>query len=319
MVLNIGVDCSADGWKTCLMDHGRLLKFNSFTDSPTMLVYLQHICALYPEPTIAVTSDWNTCFAALHTLTERPLHEMKVNGENHLPNDRIQEILIAIGSLNLQSYSIPAVAYLDSIPAYRKLNRAHMGTAAQVSAITTILTRMREQEAAWSEMRFLYMEVGHATKSLVVVEDGCIINGIGTQGHSYRGNWLAMPEHAALVDEAFWESLTQDVAGLMAVHHFEDIVVREQSVSEEDVRRKDAVIERLGEQYQLYTFPGYESEEKGYDRAFDAALIAGGLASDGPAAEVVERLRIHEAFGNQFPNDAMPEYTPLHALTQGDL
>src|SRR5579863_5429870 len=133
MVLNIGVDCSADGWKTCLMDHGRLLKFNSFTDSPTMLVYLQHICALYPEPTIAVTSDWNTCFAALHTLTERPLHEMKVNGENHLPNDRIQEILIAIGSLNLQSYSIPAVAYLDSIPAYRKLNRAHMGTAAQVS------------------------------------------------------------------------------------------------------------------------------------------------------------------------------------------
>ena len=295
MALNIGVDCSADGRKTCLMDHGRLLKFNSFTNAPAMLAYVQHICALYPEPTIAIASDLNTCFAALHTLTEQQFYEMTLNRENQPWGDSLKKLLIALGSLNLRSYSIPAVAYLDSIPAYRKLNRADMGTAGNLCAIATILARMREREAAWSEMRFLYLEVGHATKSIVVVEDGNIINGIGTQEYIYRGNWLDMRENNAndaLVEEAFWEGLTQDLAGLMAIHHFEDIVVREQSASEEDVRRKDAVIERLGEYYQLYTFPGYEFAEEGYDVAFGAALIAEGLAYDGLTAEVVERLRL---------------------------
>ncbi len=298
MVLNIGVDCSADDWKTCLMEHGHLLQLSSFTDALAMLAYVQHICAHYPEPTIALSSDLNTSFAALHTLTEQQFYEMTLYRGNQPMSDRLKELLIAIGSMNLRSYCIPAVAYIDSIPTYRKLNRADMGTAGNVSAITTILSRMREREAAWSEMRFLYLEVGHMTKSIVVVEDGYIINGIGTQEHMYRDNWLDRREKEALVEEAFWEGLTQDLAGLMAIHHFEDIVVREQSAAKEDIHRKDAVIERLGEHYQLYTFPGYESEKEGYDIAIGSALIAEGLAYEGPAAEVIERLRMREAVGN---------------------
>ncbi len=44
-------------------------------------------------------------------------------------------------------------------------------------------------------------------------------------------------------------SLTHDLTGLMAIHHFEDIVVREQSAAKKAVQRKDAVVERPGEQY----------------------------------------------------------------------
>jgi predicted butyrate kinase (DUF1464 family) len=300
MVLNIGVDCSADDWKTCVIDPGRLPQLNSFTDSPAMLAYVQSVCAYFPEPTIALASDLNTCFAALHTMTAQQFYEMALYQGNQSWGAKLKEILIAIGAMNLHSYCIPAVAYINSIPAYRILNRADMGSAGNVSAITTILSRMREREAAWSEMRFLYLEVGHATKSIVVVEDGCIINGIGTQEHLYRGNWLDMCENETLVAEAFWEGLTQDLAGLMAIHHFEDIVVREQSSAQEDIRRKDEVIDRLGEQYQLYTFPAYEAEKKGYDIAIGAALIAEGLAYEGPTAEVVERLRLRDSVGNGF-------------------
>ncbi|MEO8973014.1 MAG: DUF1464 family protein [Ktedonobacteraceae bacterium] len=318
MVLNIGVDCSADGWKTCLMDHGGLLKLSTFTDAPAMLAYVQHICALYPEPTIAIASDLNTSFAALHTLTEQQCNEMTLYRDNQPESKRVKEILIAIGSMNLRSYSIPAVAYLESIPAYRKLNRADMGSAGSLCAITTILARMREREAAWSEMRFLYLEVGHITKSIVVIEDGFIINGIGTQEQIYRGNWLNMQRNDAPVEEAFWEGLTQDLAGLMAIHHFEDIVVREQSASAEDIRRKDAVIERLGEHYQLYTFPAHESKEEGYDIAIGAALIAEGLANDGPVAEVIERLRMREAAKYGLHTVPGAERAPLHARPPAD-
>lgn len=322
MVLNIGVDCSTDDWKTCLMDHGRLQQLNSFTDSLAMLTYVQSICAYYPEPTIAIASDVNTCFAALHTMIAQQFYEMALYEGNQSWGDKLKELLIAIGDMNLRSYCIPAVAYIDSIPPYRKLNRADMGSAGDISAITTILSRMREREAAWSEMRFLYLEVGHATKSIVVVEDGRVINGIGTQEHIYRGNWLDTRASETVVAEAFWEGLTQDLAGLMAIHHFEDIVVREQSATGEDVRRKDAVIERLGEQYQLYTFPAYEAEKKGYDIAIGAALIAEGLAYEGPTSEVVERLRLRESVGNEsheFHNAAGTERAPSHALPPMDV
>lgn len=318
MVLNIGVECSADDWKTCLMEHGRLLQLNSFTDSPALLAYVQDTCAYYPEPTIAIASDLNTCFAALHTMTAQQFYEMGVDQGNQSWGDKLKDFPIAISTVNLRSYSIPAVAYIASIPAYRKLNRTDMGSAGNICAITTILSRMREREAAWSEMRFLYLEVGHETKSIVVVEDGRIINGIGTLEHMYRGNWLDMRVSKSVVEEAFWEGLTQDLAGLMAIHHFEDIVVREQSAAQDDIRRKDEVIDRLGEQYQLYTFPAYESKEEGYDIAIGAALIAEGLANDGPMAEVVERLRLREASGNRPSSMTGVERASLNVQPQAD-
>ena len=319
MVLNLGIDYRADGWKTCLMDHGGPVELSSFSDSPAMLAYVQHICARYPEPTIAIASDLNTHFAALHTQSEQQLDEMTFNDDNAAEGDRFKEVLIAIGSLNLRSYSIPAVAYLHSIPAYRRLNRADMGSAGTLCAITTILARMREREAAWSEMRFLYLEVGHVSKSIVVVEDGCIINGTGTQEYPYRSNLLDRIDGDASVEAAFWEGLTQDLAGLMAIHHFEDIVIREQSAAQTDMRRKDAVIERLGEHYQLYTFPRYESGDEAYDIAIGAALIAQGLAYDGSAADVVGRLRIGEATGNELQKFARAERAPLHVLPQAEV
>ena len=318
MVLNIGVDCRADGWKICLMEHGRVLELGSFPDSLAMLVYIQSMCAHYPEPTIAVSSDMNTCYAALHTMTEQQFYEMTLDQSNRPWGVSLKELLIGIGSMNLRSYCIPAIAYVDSVPAYRKLNRADMGTAGNLCAIATILSRMREREAAWSEMCFLYLEVGHATKSIVVVEDGYIVNGIGTQEHLYRGNWLDIQAGEALVEEALWEGLTHDLAGLMAIHHLEDIVVREQSTAAEDVRRKDAVIERLGEQYQLYTFPGYEAGREGYDVAIGAAIIAEGLAGAGSMVEVVERLRIRHALSNVLYGKTETEPAPLQALSQAD-
>ncbi len=318
MVLNIGVDCNADDWKICLMDHGRLLQLNSFSDSPAMLAYVQDICAYYPEPTIAIASDLNTYFAALHTMTAQQFDEMGVDQGNQSWGDTLKYFLIAISATNLHSYCIPAVAYIQSIPAYRKLNQADMGSAGNICAITTILSRMREREAVLSEMRFLYLEVGHATMSIVVVEDGRIINGIGTPEHMYRGNWLDTRESETVVEEAFWEGLTQNLAGLMAIHHFEDIVVREQSAAQEDIHRKDEVIDRLGEQYQLYTFPAYESKEEGYDIAIGASLIAEGLANDGPMAEVIERLHIREASGNRLSNMTGAKRASLNTLPQAD-
>lgn len=295
MAVHIGVDRNEEGIYTCLMEEGQVLEVCTFTDISAALSYMNYLCALYPEPVIAISSDLNTFFAPVHAIREQEWDAMlstdslKTCQSFH---EQTKEFLKAIGSASLHSYIIPGTAHVNSVPLYRRLIRAHMGTSSSLCAIATILYRMREQEATWSEMRFLYLEVGQQTKTIVVVEDGVVVNGVAT------GVLQDMQARESVVEQAFWEGLTQDMAGLLAIHHIEDIVVREHSSSVESIRRRETVIERLGEQYQLYQFPREDGERAVYDVAMGAAIIAGGLVGSGVMgimAEVVERMGIRQA------------------------
>lgn len=319
MVVHIGVDCHVEGWKTCLMENERTLEVCTFTDAAAALTYLKHLCALYPEPVIAVAADMNACFAPIAAISEREWDAMLSFEGDESVNKRIKEFLIDIGSINLHSYCIPPVARLSGIPLYRRWHRRDMGDAGSLCAVASIMYRMRMQEAAWSEMHFLYLEVGQESRTIVVVENGTVVNGVNSKEFASSDDVLrrvqSREEMLEMRDMAFWEGLTQDVAGLLAVHHIEDIVVREQSAAEESVSRKDAVIERLEEQYQLYQFPRPEGEQAAFDVAVGAALLAGGLAGSGHMAEVVERLGIRVARSDTLHVESGTGSAPLRSLS----
>jgi predicted butyrate kinase (DUF1464 family) len=164
-------------------------------------------------------------------------------------------------------------------------------------------------------MRFLCVKVDQDTKSILVVEDGRIVNGIGDIPGGMRALLHGVPgyvdgsflnaddgrefneqelEHrggATYVlrasEQAFWEGLTQELAGLMAIHHLEDVVVTGEN--------KAALIERFADSYQVYLFPYSELDVEGYESALGAAVIAEGLYSPGLTSEVVVRLQVREA------------------------
>ena len=264
-------------------------------DAAALLAYLEHTCALYPEPVVALASASDESLSSLQENT--------------------RDLLIAIDSINLKNHCIPPVKHLPTIPTHRKLKQAALGTPAKLCTVATLLYHTREQEALWSEMNFLYLEVGENTRTIIVVEGGRIVNGIGgrvctgmdkresqKQGYlnssskdtpPYAGehteNALSNGELTQALEPAFWEGLTQDLAGLMAIHHFEDIVVTGQS------SLKNAVIDRFGDTYQFYLYPQSEPHQEGFETAIGAALIAEGLYYPGLTAEVVEQLQIREA------------------------
>lgn len=193
------------------------------------------------------------------------------------------EPLIAIGYSNINSYFAPSVRYLPSMPQYRLLMRKSLGTSNQVCAVASLLSQLRSREAAWSEMNFLCLEVNANFRSILVVEEGHIVNGMSSS------MTMSEEQFQQAYEQAFWEGLTQELAGLMAIHHLDDIVVSGQ--------RKDAFIERFADSYQVYLFPYSQPDFEGFEVASGAAVIAEGLYGHNICGEIVERLQIRESNG----------------------
>ncbi len=280
MSVSIGVSCKRENWKTCLMEAGHVLELNSFADPVAARAYLEHTCVLYPEPNIVVSAEINTPFMRLEGLSSGCLEQMGTGndtaGESELPHN----LLIAMGYNNVNCYLAPSVRFLTSVPFYRKLMREDLGASNKLSAVAALLMQLRAREATWSEMKFMCLEVDDEYRNILVVEDGQIINGMTTMVKTDR-----QFEEAA--EQAFWEGLTQELAGLIAIHHLEEIVVMG--------RLKDAFIERFADFYQVYLFPYAQSDFYDFEAALGAATIAEGLYGYGIAAEIVERLQIRKA------------------------
>jgi predicted butyrate kinase (DUF1464 family) len=291
MTLSLGIEYNAEYWKTCFMEDGRTLELHTFADVPSVLSYVEQLCLLYPEPVISISSPAGTRLTTAVALTQ----EQKI-GKDGQAYEELQAFLEGIQPINFTNYTTPAVPYLPSIPRHRKLNRGEMGTAVTLCSVATLLYRMRQQEANWTEMRFLYLEVAANSRSIVVVKDGQVVDGLSKSmplellDHS-NGE---QAEDVQVIEDAFWEGLTQDLAGLMAIHHFVDIVVMDRRTPSESMlgSRKGDVIERLNDTYQFYHFPHGESEPQGFEPAIGAAIIAEGLYGPGLAAEIVNRLQI---------------------------
>src|SRR5260370_16812293 len=112
MALSMGIDYSQGRWKTCLIENGIPLELLTLADTHAAFAYVEEVCAIYPELSIALSSPFDTVFGPLHTITASSLlqHDLK-------------DFLAALGTANLNTYSLPAINYLSSIPQHRKLTR----------------------------------------------------------------------------------------------------------------------------------------------------------------------------------------------------
>ena len=277
MTMSIGIDYKAGAWKTCFTENGQTIELCTFANSDAALAYIEDICAFYPEPIIALSSTLETTLCSLQTL------------EDSVTSPELTDLhtfLTSITSLNSKNFHLPTLKNLKSVPRYRKRKRKDMGDADKLCSVATLLYRMRQQEAAWSEMRFLYLEVGEDDRSIVVIKDGRIIDGMTVRMEADD------EEDEQEREQAFWEGLSEDVAGLMAIHHFEDIVVIDRRSTLQERLDKSTVVDRLGDTYQFYLYPHGESEPEGFETAIGASLVAEGLFRPGLASEVVERLQI---------------------------
>ena len=284
MALSIGVVRHGNAWKTCMMEQERVVELRSFENAIEVLTYLQHTCARYPELTLAISLDCETPFLALRDSTTRQWESLLTFPLHDWTLQEACEFLIAIKHINLHSYLVPSPRHLPAIPMHRKIGRADLGSSNDVCIVAALLARLREREATWPEIQLFCVHVNRQFKSIQALEDGCIVQSLAREVVSNAQDERMQVEY----ERALWEELTRDIAGLMAVHHSEDIVALGDY--------QDAFIDHFAESYSVYLFPSTEADTPGFECALGAAEIASGLFLPGRASEVVERLSIREAY-----------------------
>lgn len=292
MALCLGIEYSERQQQTCLLEHGKIIELQQFTETAAMLAYVENVCASYPEPVVALAVAPMPLALYNWSVAEDVLSpEVDLHARDEQAHSDIQAIAATLEALNLTSYRVPTIKQIMSVPRYRKLNRDTMGTASVLCAVVTLLHRMRLQEAVWSEMRFLYLDIRETAHSIIVVQDGVIVDGLTRP--MYEALYQSEEDNATrqVVEAAFWEGLTQDMAALLALHHCEEVVLLA-GPHEGLYKLRDTVIERLGDTYPCYLYPTQETEPVGYETVIGAATIAEGLFSTGEAAEVVAHLQL---------------------------
>ncbi|HEY4387295.1 MAG TPA: DUF1464 family protein [Ktedonobacteraceae bacterium] len=276
--ISIGIDYSRIDWKVCLIEDGQTMDYLTFPDQESVVRWLAHTCALYPEPAIGFSSRLACRFGPASARLYAP--DTFQDPDTHVQLD----FLDALATFSQQSYCLPSISHLPSIPAHRLVLHPAMGAPNVLCSIATLLHRMRQSEATWEEMRFLCLEIGPWSSTISVVQDGLIIDALETSPI------LQKLSTSDIRTEAFWEELTQNLAGLMAVHHFADIVISQQADSADAAACKEEVIQRLGDLYQFYLYPQSETKFAGFESAFGAALLVAGFSQSGPMAELAARL-----------------------------
>ncbi|HEU0003674.1 MAG TPA: DUF1464 family protein [Ktedonobacteraceae bacterium] len=267
-----------------MMEQGQFVEQHAFEDAKKTLSYLEQTCARYPELTLAISLACETPFLALSDSTARQWESLLAFPFNDWTIAEASEFLIAIKRINLHSYLVPSPRYLPAIPLHRKVARLSPGSSNDVCVVAALLSRLREREATWPEMQLFCVQVNGQFKSIQALEDGCIVNSMAKEIVSHADGALMQEAY----ERALWEGLTQDIAGLMAVHHVEDIVALGDY--------QDAFIDHFAESHSVYLFPSGEADIPGFEYALGAAVLAEGLFLPGKASEIVERLNIREAY-----------------------
>ncbi len=305
MAVSIGIDYAQGQWRVCRGEQGQAVELHQFESAEGMLATVRRLCAQYPEPTIVMALDVSTPFVPLSLLSDEQLERLV---QQYHPTPAFAEIKAALqvlSALTSRGYCAPSVEYLPTVPRHRRLMRPALGTARQVCAVVALLHHMREQEAAWVEMNFFYLNAGESGTCALVISDGQIVNGIDPLSGSALAvsyGYLALAEGIenlgeeeqarrdalqSALDEAYWEGLTQELAGLLAVHHSEDVVVLG--------KQSDRLVERLADTQQMYLFPYAHTEREGYEAALGAALLGEGLEQGGSSGEIIAHLQLRQA------------------------
>ena len=118
----------------------------------------------------------------LTELTEREMFELTLvrEGEEVPVLDGMKKFLAIVRDAGLEVYFLPGVIQLPTVPRWRKYNKIDMGTADKM-CIGALSVEMlsREKGVDYSGVNHIIVELGGGYNSVITIEQGRIINGIG--------------------------------------------------------------------------------------------------------------------------------------------
>ena len=283
MTVYIGIDYSYQTWKTSILGQDSTVVCSKFHAISALSEYLEHVYRAYPDACIALASPLEIALMPLSLWYEDQQAQAHFEASAH----ELKNFLIALKKFSLTGHLLPAVRHLPSVPEHRRLMRSSLGSASILCIVMTLLYHMREQGAEWSELTFGCLELMDASYRLVVIREGQIVDGTAVWQPFLATD--AGDVAKAVLEQALLEQLSREFAGLMAIHHCEDVVLLDHTSD----GRKDSIIDYFADLYQLFLFPSTKTEQAGFEAAQGASLFAAGLNQSSLAGEVVQRLFSH--------------------------
>ena len=180
----IGIDPGTLSISLCGLDDGRVFLDRSIPtaealESPSVIVSLLESAG--PLDLIAGPSGYGLPLRAARDLTDVDLRIAYLAAEGESGGLRgLGSLMRALASSSLPIVLTPGVVHLASVPAHRKVNRVDMGTADKVcAAALAAWDQAARRHCLPSDVGFILLELGGAFSAAVVVEGGCIVDGVG--------------------------------------------------------------------------------------------------------------------------------------------
>ncbi|MFC1991279.1 DUF1464 family protein [Chloroflexota bacterium] len=118
----------------------------------------------------------------LPELTEREMFELTLvrEGEEVPVLEGMKKFLGIVSRAGLEIFFLPGVIQLPTVPSWRKINKIDMGTADKMCiAALSVETVSQQKGVAYSEVNHIVVELGGGYNSVLTIESGRVINGIG--------------------------------------------------------------------------------------------------------------------------------------------
>ena len=180
----IGIDPGTISVDLCGLDNGRVFLDTALPTPDTLAdpeAFIARLEAAGPVDLIAGPSGYGLPCIRAGSLTETDLRLacLAVPGESGGIRGLLT-LLRALARSRLPVVLTPGVIHLDSVPAYRKINRVDMGTADKVCAAALAIREQAERRGcSIAETAFILLELGGAFSAAIAVEGGRIVDGMG--------------------------------------------------------------------------------------------------------------------------------------------
>jgi predicted butyrate kinase (DUF1464 family) len=183
----IGIDPGTLSFDVCGLEGNQLFLDTTIptmevTANPEVLVDVLQSAA--PVDMIVGPSGYGLPWVRAQDLEREQIELLVLSKERDRGQDAIvggmHRMLQVLKESGLPISFAPAVIYLSTVPAHRKVNRIDMGTADKLCAVALgIWDQSHRLKIAYEETSFIYVELGGAFTAVITVEKGKVVNGLG--------------------------------------------------------------------------------------------------------------------------------------------
>lgn len=304
-MLALGIAPAPEGWRLALWDEHRAANLQAVATSGELWHLLRDLQDSHPAVPIVLPSGMGVPVTRAGDLLDQDIAEMA----DPLPPGRADGLAALLTEARRQlprALCIPAVKLLPTVPLHRKLARTDLGSAEALCIGAWTLYCLQRSGAAPEATGALLLCRWPATRALLVVQRGQIVDGLGesslgllpplrsSREDADRPKPLRVRDPLTLREaerrlpgggrQAAGEAIRKEVLGLAALHGIRHFVQLGNADPEpETVADLEGRLERLP----------LPDAGKGFEAALGGAILAAGLTG-GPTADLVDRLGLRE-------------------------